>query len=297
MAFGLFGKVPQKRDFMSVQMPTAVLSPFETWMQAAVAASRNELGRTWQDHYLVAPIWRFWIGEHILGTTVAGAMMPSVDQVGRYFPLSIMYFAEPGDMLLPPLLSPLDHWYGEIEMRLLRALSEETDGYLSTILEGLVPPYELVAPLTPQPEPEPLASAEEVAQTPEVALSADGEDAPLPEPTAEAVPLPDPPRTAIEDLPDTSPFDDFPPTSAAPVPNGPVTTDFKGGQTLEVPPGQTLGESLAALRDPDYRHATAGRSYFWCAASRSGPARIHGRQGLPDPYFFSRMILWERGPV
>ena len=96
MAYGLFGKVPQKRDFMSVNMPSAVLSPFETWLQAAVAASRNELGKAWQDHYLVAPIWRFWIGEHILGTTVAGALMPSVDQVGRYFPLSIMYFAEDG---------------------------------------------------------------------------------------------------------------------------------------------------------------------------------------------------------
>ena len=75
--------------------------------------------QTWQDHYLVAPIWRFWIGEHILGTTVAGALMPSVDQVGRYFPLSIMYFAEDVDSLPPPLLSPLDHWYASIEQRLL----------------------------------------------------------------------------------------------------------------------------------------------------------------------------------
>jgi type VI secretion system protein ImpM len=283
MAFGLFGKVPQKRDFMSVSMPSAVLSPFETWLQAAVAASRNELGRAWQDHYLVAPIWRFWIGEHILGTTVAGALMPSVDQVGRYFPLSIMYFAEAGDRLPPPLLSPLDHWYGEIETRLLHSLSEETDGYLATILDGLVPPYELVAPLFSSPAEEPaVAEVTEVAD-PDV-------------PSDETAEVPELPTPVIEDLPDTSPFDDFRPAAATPEPTGPVTTDFKGGQTLEVPPGMTLGDAAATLRDADYRHASAGRSYFWCAASRMGPARIHGRQGLPDPYFFSRMILWERGP-
>jgi hypothetical protein len=80
------------------------------------------------------------------------------------------------------------------------------------------------------------------------------------------------------------------------VTDGPFSVDFKGGLTLEVPTGETFGETLGILRDSDYRHATAGRSYFWCAASHSGPARIHGRQGLPDPYFFSRMILWERGP-
>jgi type VI secretion system ImpM family protein len=297
MAFGLFGKVPQKRDFMSVQMPTAVLSPFETWMQSAVAASRNELGQAWQNHYLVAPIWRFWIGEHILGTTVAGAMMPSVDQVGRYFPLSIMYFAEPGEALPPPLLSPLDHWYGEMEVRLLRALSEETDAYLTTILNGLEPPRDLPPLPVAAAEPPPVLTMPELIGTTAVVdkddlASAKAEGASV----VEAAPLPDPPKTAIEDLPDTSPFDDFAPASSAPAAGGPVSIDFKGGQTLEVPAGQLLSETLAILRDPDYRHATAGRSYFWCAASRSGPARIHGRQGLPDPYFFSRMILWERGP-
>lgn len=286
MPYGLFGKVPQKRDFMSIQMPSAVLSPFETWLQSAVAASRKELGdAVWQEHYLVAPIWRFWIGDLVLGTTVAGALMPSVDQVGRYFPLSIMYFAEPGDTLPPPLLSPLDHWYAGIEQRLLHALSEETDAYLPTILQGLEPPRDWVPPSAAPPPPEPVAEAT-------ASETAAGDDDP-PEPDAVAVP--EPPKTPVEDLPDTSPFDDFAPP-AVPVANGPVTIDLKGGQTIEVPAGQSFAEALTVVRDTDYSHAARGRSYFWCAASRMGPARIHGRQGLPDPYFFSRMILWERGP-
>ena len=43
MAWGLFGKLPQKRDFVALGIPHAVLHPFETWLQSAVAASRNEL--------------------------------------------------------------------------------------------------------------------------------------------------------------------------------------------------------------------------------------------------------------
>ena len=105
---------------------------------------------------------------------------------------------------------------------------------------------------------------------------------------------------AVEELPDSSPFDDMPPEmpiAAAPMVGGGIPAfPFKGGQTIEVPPGLSLGEAITALRDTDYLHASGGRSYFWCAASRSGPARIHARQGLPDPYFFSRMILWDRGP-
>jgi hypothetical protein len=212
--------------------------------------------------------------------------MPSVDQVGRYFPLSIMYFAENGDYLPPPLLSQLDHWYSPIEQRLLGALSEETDAYLTTVLQGLEPPYELLAP---PPPPPPLAVAEATpAADADLPVAADAEtegEPPIPA-------VPEPPKPAVEDLPDTSPFDDFAPPMPEPA-QGLAGIDFKGGQTLEVPVGETMGEALALLRDADYRHASEGRSYFWCGPSRAGPARIHGRQGLPDPYFFSRMILWE----
>ena len=44
MAFGVFGKLPQKRDFIALNIPRMVLEPFETWLQSAVAASRSELG-------------------------------------------------------------------------------------------------------------------------------------------------------------------------------------------------------------------------------------------------------------
>ena len=110
MGFGIFGKLPQKRDFIALNLPRAVLEPFENWLQSAIAASRNELGTAWQDLYLVSPIWRFWIGGDILTTACAGALMPSVDSVGRFFPLAIIYHAEPGEVIVPPPFDPLDVW-------------------------------------------------------------------------------------------------------------------------------------------------------------------------------------------
>src|SRR6188768_2817195 len=96
MAWGLFGKLPQKRDFIALGIPHSILHPFETWLQSAVAASRNELGRDWEEHFLVAPIWRFWLGHEIFGQSCTGALMPSVDKVGRFFPLAIINFSEAG---------------------------------------------------------------------------------------------------------------------------------------------------------------------------------------------------------
>ena len=152
MAFGVFGKLPQKRDFIALNIPRAVLEPFETWLQSAVAASRNELGTDWQEHYLVAPIWRFWIGADILGVGCAGSLVPSVDKVGRFFPLSILYCAENGQGIVAPPFDPLDAWYSAIEQRLLGVLKENAEIEVDRLTEGLTPPQSTVTAPEPQPE-------------------------------------------------------------------------------------------------------------------------------------------------
>src|SRR5262245_48152498 len=137
MGFGLFGKLPQKRDFVSANLPNTILNPFENWLQSCVAASRSDIGREWENYYLVAPIWHFWLGPEILGTACAGALMPSVDQVGRYFPLSILYCAEPNEALPPPLLAPLEDFYRQLDERLLAVLSEQREFEVAAVLSGL----------------------------------------------------------------------------------------------------------------------------------------------------------------
>lgn len=142
MGYGIFGKLPQKRDFVAFGIPRSILEPFETWLQSAVAASRNELGSEWQDRYLVAPIWHFWGGREIFGVDCAGAIMPSVDQVGRFFPLSILFYDESGNGLIPPARSGNEDWYADLDERLLQTLDEEAVIEAKLLTEGLQPPAE-----------------------------------------------------------------------------------------------------------------------------------------------------------
>ncbi len=142
MGFGIFGKLPQKRDFISFDIPRSILEPFENWLQSAVAASRDELGRDWQDQYLVAPIWRFWGGHEIFGVDCTGVIMPSVDQVGRFFPLSVIYYDESGNGLVPPCWNDNEQWYVDLEARLLQTLEEDVEIEAKLLAEGLLAPIE-----------------------------------------------------------------------------------------------------------------------------------------------------------
>jgi type VI secretion system protein ImpM len=125
MRTGLFGKLPAKRDFVALAAPRGFLTVWERWLQGGVSASRQELGSAWQEAFLRAPIWRFWLGAELAGAPVLGAFMPSVDGVGRYFPLSVFAAAEEGDTLPPPELAPQEEWFGAAEAVLLGALEPE----------------------------------------------------------------------------------------------------------------------------------------------------------------------------
>jgi type VI secretion system protein ImpM len=121
---GLYGKLPAKRDFIAIATPREFLNVWEPWLQGGISASRNQLGAAWQEAFLRAPIWRFWLGRDLCGEAVIGALMPSVDGVGRYFPLTIFARAEPGQEIPPPEIDANDAWFDGAEDLLLSALSE-----------------------------------------------------------------------------------------------------------------------------------------------------------------------------
>ena len=146
MGFGLFGKLPQKRDFVSHGVPSNVLHPWETWLQHAVAASRSAMGTQWQDFYLVAPIWHFWLGSGMFGKPVMGSLMASVDQVGRYFPLTLFYVGEEGETFDPPTMGLDEEWFAALDARLLTVLGEDASADPTTLLQDL--PTPTAAPAT-----------------------------------------------------------------------------------------------------------------------------------------------------
>jgi len=121
MSAGLFGKLPAKRDFVAANAPRRFLEVWEPWLQAGVAMSKQLMGANWTEAYNRAPIWRYWLGADFCGEATIGVFMPSIDGVGRSFPLAV--FAMEGVASLPPPeLEPNDEWCEAAEAVLLDAL-------------------------------------------------------------------------------------------------------------------------------------------------------------------------------
>jgi type VI secretion system protein ImpM len=86
---GWFGKMPCLGDFASRRLDADFIDVWDAWLQRSIAASRESLGDAWLDMFLRAPMWRFVLMPGACGPDAwAGLMLPSVDRVGRYFPLT-----------------------------------------------------------------------------------------------------------------------------------------------------------------------------------------------------------------
>ncbi|WNJ88315.1 type VI secretion system-associated protein TagF [Bosea sp. 685] len=135
MHCALFGKLPAKRDFIAVNMPRELLRFWEIWLQGGMAASIQALGPGWKEVYLSAPIWRFWLGSSHLGCEVLGAFMPSLDGVGRYFPLAVLAMAPEGQAFAAPTENAQASWFESAEAFLLDTL--EPDAVYEATLAAL----------------------------------------------------------------------------------------------------------------------------------------------------------------
>src|ERR1700737_1962269 len=144
MRCSLFGKLGAKRDFIALATPRRFLETWEPWVQSCMSASRHQLGNAWQNAFLTAPVWRFWLGADISGATVLGAIMPSVDGVGRYYPLTLLAVADPSHSIPPPDLNAQDQWFVAAEEFLLSTLDQARSFEdIATALDALpAPPME-----------------------------------------------------------------------------------------------------------------------------------------------------------
>ncbi len=127
MQCGMYGKLPSKRDFIAYNMPRPFLDQWEAWLQTALATSKLTLGNQWQEIFLTMPIWRFWFGSDVFGQQVAGALMPSVDGIGRYFPLCLCACASPETILVSPPSEDLNAWHESCELFLLQMLADHLE--------------------------------------------------------------------------------------------------------------------------------------------------------------------------
>ncbi|KQV59230.1 hypothetical protein ASC95_28385 [Pelomonas sp. Root1217] len=126
---GWYGKLPALGDFASRRLTPEWITQWDGWLAAGLHQLRVDAPDTWLNDYLASPAWRFALLPGALpdgpgeGLRV-GVMIPSVDRVGRYFPLVV---------ISPPLPRPNDgaqvaalwQWAGQIEEIAVNALHED----------------------------------------------------------------------------------------------------------------------------------------------------------------------------
>lgn len=124
---GFYGKVPCKGDFVTRNIPRTVVDNLYKWLQLGLQASKEHLSDDWLEQYAVAPIWHFYIGKDVISNEAwVGIWMPSVDKVGRHFPICVIH---PVNESLSEVaeLSNFNPWFFECEDILLDGLEESVD--------------------------------------------------------------------------------------------------------------------------------------------------------------------------
>ena len=124
---GWFGKLSSLGDFASRRVPAEWVEACDDWLERSMTASRAQLEGQWLETYLSAPVWRFaWAPGVIDRRWWFGVLMPSCDNVGRYFPLVVVQSRE-----RPPVerigLDHLDLWWGHVARAALQTLHEHSE--------------------------------------------------------------------------------------------------------------------------------------------------------------------------
>ena len=145
-AFGFFGKLPSQGDFVSRRLPWDFTEAWDAWLQAGLAQARERLGAQWLPAYLNAPVWRFALAPGLAGPSAwAGLWFPSVDRVGRHFPMTVAA-ALPAGQPLPSLADADEQWLA-LEDAALAALDPATtlDRFDALLQQARLP--DVAAPL------------------------------------------------------------------------------------------------------------------------------------------------------
>lgn len=120
---GWYGKMPSLGDFSAQGLSPSFVSQWDPWLAQCMLSSQSALGEAWLDIYLTSPIWRFCLFPGVIGDNIwAGVLLPSVDRVGRYFPLTLAA-AIPGqgfDLCIADAAS----WFTDLERQALATLED-----------------------------------------------------------------------------------------------------------------------------------------------------------------------------
>jgi len=147
-----YGKLACLGDFASRRLAQDTARLLDAWLAQGVDTSRAQLGERWLNVYLTSPLWRFaWAPGVLDASWWFGLMMPSVDNVGRYFPLVVLQ-ARAEAPASGEALNQLEQWYAAIARAALRTLQpgsslEQFEAELAQV--GSTSPLPLSSPAAP----------------------------------------------------------------------------------------------------------------------------------------------------
>lgn len=122
---GFYGKVPSQGDFVGRNLPADFVQAWDEWLQQRMHYLMSELGDAWLEHYLVSPIWRFYLPRGVVNEQQwTGIWVPSVDKVGRYFPLVFAMPIHSSISVYGIFDGKNNHWYERLEGIALKTLTE-----------------------------------------------------------------------------------------------------------------------------------------------------------------------------
>lgn len=121
---GYFGKVHTCGDFVGRGLPRSFVEPWDSWLHESLMTSRQQLGKDWLNFYLTSPLYRFILSPGICGGHQwLGVLMPSVDKIGRYYPMTVGQHCGPNcNPFL--LLQNSGQWFERMEQILLSCLDD-----------------------------------------------------------------------------------------------------------------------------------------------------------------------------
>jgi type VI secretion system protein ImpM len=123
---GYYGKVPTHGDFVTRGLPRSFIEPWDLWLQEAILTSRQQLGESWLNHYLTSPLYHFALSPGICGNSGwIGVLMPSVDRIGRYYPMTIGLMTNTD--MNPFTAMQKTAWFAQIEEIALSCLKDDYD--------------------------------------------------------------------------------------------------------------------------------------------------------------------------
>lgn len=127
LKIGIYGKVPAHSDFISDSLHADISNELYDWAQTVMYHSREKMSENkWLSAYLVSPIWRMVVpkNEHRTHDWV-GVMVPSVDALGRYFPLFIVFETEFKTLTVEWLFKEATDLFAAMEAVAMRALQQQ----------------------------------------------------------------------------------------------------------------------------------------------------------------------------